>query len=303
MIPLIALFTFAATMAVSMYVLRPRENVVRRRILEGATPNEVAGERLLQGSPFARLAWPSIRQLGSALSALLPTNFVREVERQLIMANQPASLGTFLFWWVLFAAIALTAYLLVVTNSSLTATQLLVTGPLLTVLVLMVPFSMLRRRARRRRKLIERALPDALDLLVTGVEAGLGVDAAFAMVAERSAGPIAETFGDYLRQIGLGRQRQDALSDVAQRTGVDDLIRLSLAVAQSTEVGTNLGDVLRLQAQELRTRRRLRAQEAGQKAPVWMVIPLALCFLPAMVAVIIVPSMLNFLEFVGGLGE
>jgi tight adherence protein C len=302
-IPLIALFTFAATMMVSLYLFRPRENVVRRRILEGATPNEVAGDRLLQGSPFQRLALPSIRQLGSALGAFLPTNFVREVERQLIMANQPASVGTFLFWWAFVAAIALAAYFLLVTNSNLSATQLLVTGPILIVLVLMVPFSLLRRRARRRRKLIERALPDALDLLVTGVEAGLGVDAAFAMVADRSSGPIAATFGEYLRQIGLGRQRQDALSAVAQRTGVDDLIRLSLAVAQSTEVGTNLGDVLRLQAQELRTRRRLRAQEAGQKAPVWMVIPLALCFLPAMVAVIIVPSMLNFLEFVGGLGE
>jgi tight adherence protein C len=289
-------------MLVCLYAMRPRENVVRRRILEGATANEVAGDRLLQGGPFVRLAWPSIRQLGERLRALLPANFVREIERQLIIANQPASLGVFLFSWLLVTAIVFAAYVLVVFNSAFTTMQLVATSPVL-FLAIMVPFILLRRRARRRRKLIERALPDALDLLVTGVEAGLGVDAGFAMVAERSSGAIADTFSEYMRQVGLGRQRQDALADVAQRTGVDDLIRLSQAVAQSTEVGSNLGEVLRLHSQELRTRRRLRAQEAGQKAPAWMVIPLALCFLPAMVAVIIVPSMLNLLDFVGGLGE
>jgi len=92
------------------------------------------------------------------------------------------------------------------------------------------------------------------------------------------------------------------LLDVAERTGVQDFVKLATTVAQATEVGTTMGDVLRLEAHDLRARRRMRAQEAAQKAPVWMVIPMALCFTPAMAAVIIVPSILNVLKFVGDLG-
>src|SRR5206468_2743249 len=100
---------------------------------------------------------------------------------------------------------------------------------------------LLKRRARARVKKIQRALPDALDLLLTGVEAGLGIDAGFALVAEHSSGPIHELFVDYLRQVGLGRPRREALESVASRCGVDDLVQLSAAVAQATEVGTPMG--------------------------------------------------------------
>src|SRR5439155_23900901 len=98
-----------------------------------------------------------------------------------------------------------------------------------------VPYAMLRRRSNARRKAITRALPDALDLLVTGVEAGLGVDAAFVMVTEKTGGPLSETFASYLRQIGLGRSRRDAFIDIANRSGVTDLIRVAAAVAQAEQ--------------------------------------------------------------------
>jgi tight adherence protein C len=167
----------------------------------------------------------------------------------------------------------------------------------------LVPYLILRRRARRRQKSVARALPDALDLLVTSVEAGLGVDAAFAMVTERTSGPLSQTFALYLKEVGLGRPRRDALAHVAERTGVPDLIRIAASVAQAEEIGTTLGDVLRTQAEDLRLLRRQRAQEAAQRAPVLMTIPLALCFLPAMVAVVIVPSILNLMQFISDLGN
>ena len=121
-------------------------------------------------------------------------------------------------------------------------------------------------------------------------------------MTERTSGPISQTFGHYLREVGLGRPRRDALAAAADRTGVDDLIRISAAVAQAEDMGTTLGDVLRTQAEELRLVRRQRAQEAAQRAPVWMTIPLIFCFLPAMGAVIVIPSVLNFLNLLGALG-
>jgi tight adherence protein C len=154
---------------------------------------------------------------------------------------------------------------------------------------------------KNRQKAITRSLPDSLDLLVTGVEAGLGVDAAFAMVTEKTGGPLAEAFTSYLRQVGLGRPRRDAFADIAERTGVMDLIRVAAAIAQAEQMGATLGDVLRVQAEDLRTLRRQRAEEAAQRAPVLMTIPMSLCFLPAMGAVVIVPSILNVMDFLHGM--
>jgi tight adherence protein C len=137
---------------------------------------------------------------------------------------------------------------------------------------------------------------------VTSIEAGLGIDSAFALVSERANPAIAAPFNEYLRQVGLGRPRRDALEEVAARTGAEDFIQLAATVAQASEVGTSMGDVIRIQARELRALRKARAQEAAQKAPVWMVIPLVFCFLPAMFAVIVVPSILHLLNFVENLG-
>ena len=155
---------------------------------------------------------------------------------------------------------------------------------------------------RRRQRSITHELPYALDLIVTCVEAGLGVDAAFAAVTERTSGPISQTLSHYLREVGLGRPRRDALVSAADRTGVIDLMRISAAVAQAEEMGTTLGDVLRVQAEELRLIRRQRAQEAAQRAPVWMTIPLIFCFLPAMGVVVIVPSLITFLNLLFSFG-
>jgi tight adherence protein C len=300
---IIALLTFAAVALAAAYLLQPRENAVRRRMAEGATATEIAATRVLEGGPFERLIWPIFKSIGTMLARLLPANLVRNVEKTLVMANEPMTLTGFLAFWACIAAGAVMfVALLARSNPDLGLVRLLVLGGLIFSLGFMTPYGLMRRRARHRRRTIEKDLPDALDLLTTSVEAGLGVDAAFALVAERFRGPVAETFAEYLKRVGLGQGRKEALEDIAQRSGAADLIRLSGSVGQALDVGTSMGDVLRIQASEMRTVRRMRAQEAAQKAPVWMVIPLALCFIPAMVAVVIVPSILNLIRYVSGLG-
>ena len=130
------------------------------------------------------------------------------------------------------------------------------------------------------------------------MEAGLGVDAAFAKVAEKTTGPLADTFALYLRQIGMGRPRRDALTFVAERTGARDLIRLAAAVTQAELVGASLGDALRMQAVDLRMARRQRAEQAARRAPVLMTIPLVACFVPAMAIIVVTPTLINLMNYI-----
>lgn len=305
MIPLISLLVFLAVSLFCVYLFTPKHAVLRRRILEHpAEDYSSARDDDLREGPIKRLILPTVHNIGASLTKLLPQELVASVEKLLIRANDPMSLGNFLFFWASMACLPLAIILMIVRlNPEIGALRLLVLGGFMLSFGVLTPYWLLRRRARNQMRKIRRALPDALDLLLTAVEAGLGVDAAFALVAERFRGPVGDVFAEYLKQVGLGRSRRAALEDVADRSGVEELIKLAASVAQANEVGTTIGDVLRLQAYELRDHRKRKAQEAAQRAPVWMVIPLALCFMPAMAAVVVVPSILHLLDFVGGLGQ
>lgn len=301
MLLLIFLLLFASFSLGAWQLLRPSEDTVARRI--GVSTALTTRERRIEGGFTRRVLGPSIARAGSLLARLLPQNWVRQVDRMLVMANEPWSLGAFLTAWAFSGLMGVLILLYIISSGGgVSGTQLFTLTAMIIPLSLLLPYAVLRRRVKARHKAIIRALPNGLDLLVTCVEAGVGVDAAFAMVTEKSEGPLAETFALYLRQVGLGRPRREALSYVAERSGVPDLLSLAAAVAQAEELGTTLGDVLRVQAAELRMARRHRAETAAQRIPVLMTIPLATCFLPAMAAVVIVPSILNLVDFVGQIG-
>ncbi len=303
MLFLIAVLTFASVALLVTYVFQPSSGTVRRRILDGTPASDLARRRTVEGSANQRLLMPVMRRVGASLSRLLPANLVRHVEQLLVQAGEPMSLGAFLTIWLIVAGslVLFSAWLSLVAAG-------LGTLPLILIVALMnlygtfAPYAFLRGKAERRKNETEKALPDALDLLLTSSQAGLSVDAAFALVAQRTHGPLAEQFTEYLKRVGLGRSSRDALNDIAERAGATSLKRLASIVAQATEVGTSMGDVMRLQAAELREVRRLKAKEAASRAPILMTIPLALCFMPAMGAVIVAPSVLQLVEFMGEIG-
>lgn len=302
---LIAFVTFAAVASFVSYLAQPRTNEVRRRILEGGlTANDLARRRSAEGTAMRRLVRPVVSKFGLRLAALLPQNLVHKVERLLVHAGEPISLSMFLAIWGVTAggSILLALLIIQILLPILNALLVFFLVGMCVMYGILLPYLLLSRRAKKRRKQIEKALPDALDLLLTCVEAGLGVDASFAVVAQRTKGPLSEKLTDYLKQVGLGRSRREALDEIADRSGADGLLRLSTVVAQATSVGTSMGDVLRLQAAELRQARLLKARETAAKAPIWMTIPLATCFMPALGAVIVVPSILKLIDTIGELG-
>ena len=298
MLFLISMIIFAAV-ALSVWSLLQRKDPSVALRAQLPSRKESPRDMTPEGSLSQRLFAPLARRVGGFLARLVPQDAIRRMDRMLVMAGESATPTVFLGIWagsVIFGAFIL-LYINVIFPDITTAKMLFVGLPIL-LLTVGSPYLVLRAKVRDRQNKIIRALPDALDLIITCMEAGLGVDAAFAKVAEKTSGPLAETISLYLRQVGMGRPRRDALTYVAERTGARDLIRLAAAVTQAELVGASLGDALRMQAGDIRVARRRRAEQAARRAPVLMTIPLVTCFVPAMGIIVVVPSLINLMSLV-----
>jgi tight adherence protein C len=163
----------------------------------------------------------------------------------------------------------------------------------------LLPGMALGRMARRRQHRIRLSLPDALDLLVVSVEAGLGLDQAIQRVGEELAFAHKD-LSEELRLVNLelraGTARSDALHNLAIRTGVDDLSSLVAMLVQTDKFGTSVAQSLRVHSDTLRTKRRQRAEEAAAKTGVKMVFPLVFCIFPAIWVVTIGPAAIKFVQ-------
>jgi tight adherence protein C len=163
----------------------------------------------------------------------------------------------------------------------------------------LLPGMMLGRQAKKRQHRIRLSLPDALDLLVVSVEAGLGLDQALQRVGEELAFAH-QDLSDELRLVNLelraGKARSEALRNLADRTGVDDLSSLAAMLIQTDKFGTSVAQSLRVHSDTLRTKRRQRAEEAAAKTGVKMVFPLVFCIFPAIWVVTIGPAAIRFVQ-------
>jgi tight adherence protein C len=159
-----------------------------------------------------------------------------------------------------------------------------------------LPRVWLSSRIRNRQKVILKSLPDAFDLITVCVEAGLGLDAALARVAEKVEGPFGEELTISLKEVSLGKLRRDALKELADRTGVPDLISFINAVIQAETMGTSIATVLRVQADQMRVKRRQRAEQQAMAAPIKMMFPLVLCIFPTLFIVILGPAGLTLYD-------
>lgn len=176
------------------------------------------------------------------------------------------------------------------------------TGSPLKILVVPVAFGafgyvlpniLLYNVGQKRETLMLRALPDALDLLTISVEAGLGFDAAVMRVAKNTTGPLAQEFYRLLQEMQIGVGRMEAMRAVAERTTIADLKSFCLAMVQADQLGIPIGRVLRIQSQEMRVKRRQRAEEKAMKVPVKIMVPLVLFILPCLFIVVIGPGVIQ----------
>jgi len=273
--------------------------VAARQRLEGW---KRAGEVEIEGgegrAPIGtRVVGPMLHGVTDMLRSLLPNSLLKGVEKQLIYAGEPMTMQGFLTMLVVAAgaSMGLGLLLVVVAGVGLTPMSLGIVAALGAVGFFM-PFYLVRSRARQRQNAIIKSLPDAFDLITTCVEAGLGLDAALARVAEKVEGPFAQELNRALRDVSLGKSRREALKELGDRTGVLDLIQFVNAVIQAEAMGSSIGQVLRVQADTLRVRRRQRAEQAAYKAPVKMLFPLVLCIFPTLFIVILGPAVITIIQ-------
>ena len=168
-----------------------------------------------------------------------------------------------------------------------------------------VPMLLLKQKVRRRQHEIVITLPDALDLLVVCVEAGLGLNQAFVRVADEIR-PLSQTMGEELHLLNLeiraGHARDRALRNLFNRTGVEDVRALATMLIQADRFGTSIANALRVHSETLRDKRRQRAEEAAAKTTIKIIFPLVLCIFPAMFVVLVGPGMIQIAEAFMGIG-
>lgn len=278
---------------------RPLRDVQQR--LDGYLGRHDVVEEDELSKPFGvRVLRPLLQKMLRALGRLLPNRSLESTREKLEQAGHPWGLTPldFVGMRVLTVVLFIAAYLVLMARR-LPVSQAVRIGIVVALLAVMLPTYWLRRRVNRRKHEILRALPDSLDMLTIGVEAGLAFESAMLRVADKWNNALTREFRRAVSEIRVGTSRSDALRRMAKRCGVQELTTFVAILVQSTELGVSIGQVLQSQAEDMRIKRRQRAEELARQAGIKMVIPLAVLVFPALLVVILGPSIPALLSFFG----
>jgi tight adherence protein C len=219
---------------------------------------------------------------------------VSSLERRLLVAGEPMSLHALIT--IELVCIALAAVLVFSTLSSGATGIRLIATLVFAVLLMLLPLYWLRIKTAARKRALLKAFPDAVDLIVTTVEAGLGIDAALSEVGHETRGPLGEELRLAVRETTLGRSRRDSLQRLVERTQVPEIKSFVQSLIQAEQTGIPIGQVLRTQAGQVRLHKRQRAEADAQRAPVKMVVVLAVLVLPSMLLLIMGPAIMRMAD-------
>jgi tight adherence protein C len=245
--------------------------------------------------PFLeRVILPILKGVSDLVVRFTPAANIQTIQKKLDLAGNPWGVEAPVYWSlqiimaVLFGGLLLFLFLF----GSLKLQWYLSIGLVLlgTVFGYFFPRLYLDSRISRRQENIRKAMPDALDLLTICVEAGLGFDSAVSKVSEEWENELSMAFGRVIQEIRLGKLRREALKDMADRVGITEMTSFVAAVVQSEQLGVSMSRVLRIQADQMRMRRRQRAEEKARQAPVKMMIPLVFLIFPSILIVLLGPA-------------
>jgi tight adherence protein C len=241
-----------------------------------------------------RIVLPLMRKIAEITTKFTPQKQIEDTRYKLELAGMSTEPGAFFAMRIaLTLVLGLAGFFVFFLNSPSTprGSALLYTLGF-AVLGYILPQMSLSSRIKRRQNNIIKALPDALDLLVICVEAGLGFDMAMGKVYEKWDNDLAIAFGRVLKEIQLGKQRREALRDMSRRMDVPDVTGFVAAIIQADQLGVSMSKILRVQADQMRTKRRQRAQEKAHQAPVKMMIPMVFLIFPSLWIVLLGPSLI-----------
>ncbi len=247
--------------------------------------------------PFiTRAVVPAASGVARMLMRLLPSTWLRQAEQRLVWAGNPVTLpGFVLIWAALTVAFALSP-VVIASSSNASLLVIILAGAIGAAVGAFLPQLWLKVRISERHFRTRKGLPDAIDLMTTSVEAGLSLDAAMMRVAEYQAGPFQEELTRALQDMTLGKSRRDALEEITERLNVPDVLNFVQTVNQAEVTGAPIGRVLRVQAEQVRIRRRQDAEAQAQRAPLLMLIPLVFFIFPSLFIVLLAPMALTIID-------
>jgi tight adherence protein C len=250
--------------------------------------------------PFSeRVLLPLLRRLAEALLRFTPRRGTEAIRHRLDLAGNPYGwgptewLGIRMLVAIVFGGIGLGLVLLA---RQVAFWQRLVMAGVTFVLGYFLPSLWLARKIKGRQSSIVKSLPDALDLLTICVEAGLGFDMAMDRVADKWEDDLGLAFRRVLQELSLGKLRREALRDMSDRTEVPDVATFVAAIIQADQLGVSLARVLRIQSDQMRIRRRQRAEELARAAPIKMIPAIAFLIFPAIFVVLLGPAVIQIMQ-------
>jgi len=263
----------------------------------GSRPRTLTEMELSQ--PFSdRVVLPLLRNLSTLLGRFTPQSNVDEMRRKIDIAGNPNNWTAADFLGVRGLAAVITAVLALVLLLVLRVAllQTILFTAIGGFLGFYLPMLWLNQKIGQRKHAIQKALPDALDLLTICTEAGQGFDAAMAKVAQKWDNELSRAFGRVNAEIRLGKIRREALRDMANRADVPNLTNFIAAVIQADQLGVSMAKILRIQSEQMRIKRRQRAEKKAHEAPVKMLIPMVFLIFPSIYIVLLGPSAIQILK-------
>ena len=265
---------------------------IRKRLDGYVERVDLVQETEMRRSIVVRLILPLVRRVLRLLGRLTPWGSMEVTRRMLVQAGRPGGLTVLDFYGLrLLASLGLCGWWLWAMMGRQSVANFLLGAGIAAGLGFLLPTLWLRGRVRRRKREIVRALPNALDMMTVGVEAGLAFESAMLRVTERWHNALTWELRRTVAEMRVGTPRDEALKRLASRTDVPDLRTFVAVLVQSTQLGVSIADVLHVQAAQIRQKRRLRAEELARKASVKMLFPLVFLIFPAMFVVILGPAL------------
>ena len=261
-----------------------------------ATP--VPLEEIEMSMPFSeRVLILILRGISSSMARFAPKQAMEKARIDLEMAGRPVrspEIFTGIKGGAAVVLFSLALLLLIVTGQAvLNAVAFSLIGGIIGYIL---PGVWLGSKIKQRQDEIIKSLPDALDLLVICVEAGLGFEGAMAKVAEKWDNELSKGFARALQEVRLGKLRNDALREMEQTMGVPEMTSFVAAIIQATQFGVSIAKVLRIQSEQMRIKRRQRAEQKAQQAPIKMLFPMVFLIFPSLFIVLLGPAVLLLMD-------
>jgi tight adherence protein C len=280
------------------------EKVEARLAEYGSRDQPITLEELELSQPFSqRIVKPMLDGISRFVTRFTPKQSLESTNHKLELAGRPNNWGASEFWGIRALAGVLMAVLvfLLMSTSRQPLRQSLLYSLVVAALGFYLPVVWLGSKIRNRQDEVIRALPDALDLLTICVEAGLGFDAAMSKVTDKWNNELSRAFSRVNQEIRLGKLRREALRSMADSLDVPDVSSFVAAIIQADQLGVSIAKVLRIQSEQMRIKRRQRAEEQARKAPVKMMIPLIVLIFPSVYIILLGPAALLLIDS-GALG-